>query len=177
MASDDSTSRITSGASISSFTWSRTPMSSLKLAVERFDGTGHFDMWQDEVIDSLFQQGLDIAIEEKKSDDIEEKKWSTINWTLEEKFLKKSGQNKVLMKKRLFRFDYQSGTIMNEHITMFNQLVADLLNLDVKFEDEDLALMLLLSLLDEFEHLESTLLHGKENVSLDAVCSVLYSHE
>jgi len=47
---------------------------------------------------------------------------------------------------------------------MFNLLVADLLNLDVKFEDEDLALMLL-SLLDEFEHLETTLLHRKENVS------------
>ena len=66
---------------------------------------------------------------------------------------------------------------MNEHITLFNQLVADLLNLDVRFEDEDLALMLLSSLLDEFEYLETTLLHGKENVSLDAVSSALYSHE
>jgi len=66
---------------------------------------------------------------------------------------------------------------MNAHITMFNQLVADLLNLDVKFEVEDLALMLLSSLPDEFEHLETTLLHGKENVLLDAVCSALYSHE
>ena len=37
--------------------------------------------------------------------------------------------------------------------------------------------MLLSSLPDEFEHLETTLLHGKENVSLDAVCSALYSHE
>ena len=43
---------------------------------------------------------------------------------------------------------------MNEHITMFNQLVADLLNLDVKFED--LALMLLSSLPDGFEHLETS---------------------
>jgi len=60
---------------------------------------------------------------------------------------------------------------------MFNQLVADLLNLDVKFEDEDLALMLLSSLPDKFEHLETTLLHGKENMSLDAVCFALYSHE
>ena len=60
---------------------------------------------------------------------------------------------------------------------MFNQLIADLLNLDVMFEDEDLALMLLSSLPDEFEHLETTLLHGKENVSLDAVCSALYSHK
>nr|XP_027109490.1 uncharacterized protein LOC113729387 [Coffea arabica] len=173
MASNNFTSRIISGASASSSTWSRTPMSSLKLA------------------------GLDIAIKEKKSDDIEKKEWSTINrlvcksirsylsreqkyafkneisawklWrALEKKFLKKRGQNKLLMKKRLFRFDYQSGTTMNEHITIFNQLVADLLNLDVKFEDEDLVLMLLSSFPNEFEHLEITLLHVKENVSLDA---------
>ena len=60
---------------------------------------------------------------------------------------------------------------------MFNQFVADLLNLDFKLEDEDLSLMLLSSLPDEFEHLETMLLHGKENVPLDAVCSALYSHE
>ena len=78
-----------------------------------------------------------------------------------------------MMKKRLFRFDYQQGTTMNAHITVFNQLVAYLLNLDLKFEDEDLALMLLSSLPDAFEHLETTLLHEKENVSLD-VCSDLY---
>ena len=48
--------------------------------------------------------------------------------TLEVKFLeKKSGQNKLL-NKRLFRFDYKPGTTMNEHLTMFNQLVANLLN-------------------------------------------------
>ena len=82
-------------------------------------------MWQGEVLDSLFQQGLDIAIEEEKG---------------QNRFLKKNGQNKLLMKKMLFRFDYQQGTTMNEHITMFNQLVVDLLNLDVKFEDEDLTL-------------------------------------
>ena len=47
------------------------------------------------------------------------------------------------MKKRLFCFTYIHGTTINDHITSFNQLVADLLNLDVTFEDEDLALMLL----------------------------------
>lgn len=80
--------------------------------------------------------------------------------------MKKNSQNKLLMKKILFRFDYRPGTSMNDHITAFNQLVANLLNLDETFKDEDLALMLLSSLPDEFEHLETTLLHGKEEVSL-----------
>ncbi|KAF3685317.1 hypothetical protein FXO37_00739 [Capsicum annuum] len=99
------------GALGSSSSWLRFPLSILKLAVEIFDGTGHFGMWQGEVLDSLFQQGLNIAIEEKKSE-----------------------------------------------------------------KDEDLALMLLSSILDEFKHLETMLLYEKENVSLD-VCSALYSHE
>ncbi|KAI3473518.1 hypothetical protein Pfo_031397, partial [Paulownia fortunei] len=96
---------------------------------------------------------------------------------LEDKFLKKSGQNKLLMKKRLFQFEYRPGTSMNNHITAFNQLIVYLFNLDVTFSNEDLALMLLLSLSHEFEHLETTLLHGKDDVSLVVVCAALYSYE
>ena len=96
---------------------------------------------------------------------------------LEEKFLKKSGQNKLYMKKRLFRFNYVPGTTMNDHITSFNQLVTDLMNMDVTFKDEDLALMLMGSLPDEFEYLETTLLHGKVDVSLSEVTAALYSYE
>ena len=177
-----------------------------RLMVEIFDGSGHFGMWQSEVLDALFQQGLDIAIEGKKPDNVGEEDWKTLNrlacgtirsclsreqkyafcketsasklmTALEEKFLKKSSQNKLHMKKRLFRFTYIPGTTINDHITSFNQLVADLLNLDVTFEDEDLALMLLGSLPEEFEFLETTLLHGKAAVSLSEVCGALYSYE
>nr|KYP39598.1 Retrovirus-related Pol polyprotein from transposon TNT 1-94 [Cajanus cajan] len=174
--------------------------------VEIFDGSGHFGMWQSEVLDALFQQGLDITIEGKKPESMGEEDWKTLNrlacgtirsclsreqkyafcketsasklmTELEEKFLKKSSQNKLHMKKRLFRFTYIPGATMNDHITSFNQLVADLLNLDVTFEDEDLALMLLGSLPEEFEFLETTLLHGKVAVSLNEVCGALYSYE
>ena len=62
----------TSTTSSSSF-FGRTAMTNARYTVEIFDGTGHFGMWQSEVLDALFQQGLDIAIEEKKPDDVEEK--------------------------------------------------------------------------------------------------------
>src|ERR1043165_1426315 len=52
-----------------------------------------------------------------------------------------------------------------------------MLNLDVTFEDEDLALRLLGSLPEEFEFLEMTLLHGKVAVTLSEVCGALYSYE
>ncbi|GMI94843.1 hypothetical protein HRI_003153600 [Hibiscus trionum] len=54
-------------------------MSNANFSVELFDGSGHFGMWQGEVLDSLFQQGLDIAIEEEKPADMVEKDWRTIN--------------------------------------------------------------------------------------------------
>ncbi|PHT72774.1 hypothetical protein T459_23559 [Capsicum annuum] len=75
----DPISNITPGASGSSSSWSRFPLSSLKLAVEIFDGTGHFSMWQGEVLDFLFQQGLDIAIKEKRPKEVEDRDWSIIN--------------------------------------------------------------------------------------------------
>ncbi|KAE8692332.1 hypothetical protein F3Y22_tig00110840pilonHSYRG00095 [Hibiscus syriacus] len=187
-------------------TSSSTAVTNVRFAVEIFYSTDHFGMWQSEVLDALFQQGLDTAIEGEKLDDVEEKEWKMINrltcgtiqsclsreqkyafsketsasklWkALEEKFLKKSGHNKLYMKKRLFRFNYVPGTTMNDHITSFNQLVTDLMNMDMTFEDEDLALILMGSLPYEFEYLETTLLHGKVDVSLSEVTVALYSYE
>ena len=86
-----------------------------------------------------------------------------------ESISKKSSQNKLYMKKRLFRFNYVPGTTINDHITSFNQLVTDLMNMDVTFKDEDLALMLMGSLPNEFKYLKTTLLYGKVVVSLNEV--------
>ena len=49
--------------------------------------------------------------------------------------------------------------------------------LDEKFEDEDKALLLLNSLPDEYGYLTTTLLHGKDSVTFDTVCSALYNFE
>ncbi|GJR03668.1 retrovirus-related pol polyprotein from transposon TNT 1-94 [Tanacetum coccineum] len=154
-----------------SLNWARPILTNARLAVEVFDGTSHFGMWQSEVLDALFQQGLDIAVEESKPEDVEERNWLTINrlacgtirsclsrekrydfsketsayklWVaLEEKFLKKNCQNKLFMKKRLFRFTYVPG-----------------------------------SLPEEYELLETNLLNGKDDVSLSELCTALYSKE
>ena len=50
-----------------------------QFVVEIFDSTWHFGMWQGEVLDVMFQQRLDIGIEEKKVDDVVDKGWATIN--------------------------------------------------------------------------------------------------
>ena len=45
---------------------SRARMANMRIVIEIFDGTGHFGVWQSELLDALFQQGLDIVIEEEK---------------------------------------------------------------------------------------------------------------
>ena len=66
---------------------------------------------------------------------------------------------------------------MNDHVNSFNKILADLLNLDERFEDKDKALLLLNSLSDEYDHLTTILLHGKDNVTFDVVCNALYNSE
>ncbi|KAH9659027.1 hypothetical protein KPL70_023708 [Citrus sinensis] len=189
----------------SSSSSARTTVTNAKFEVEKFDGTNNFGMWQCEVLDVLCQQELDVALEEKP-DVMDDNEWIKINrqacgtihlclakdqkysvmretsakklWeTLEEKYMKKSLENRLYMKKKLYRFTYTHGMSMNDHVNSFNKILADLLNLDERFEDEDKALLLLNSLPDEYDHLTTTLLHGKDSVTFDAVCSALYNSE
>ncbi|KAH9800324.1 hypothetical protein KPL71_000620 [Citrus sinensis] len=183
----------------------RTTVTNAKFEVKKFDGTNNFGIWQCEVLDVLCQQELDVALEEKP-DVMDDKEWIKINrqacgtirlclakdqkysvmretsakklWeTLEEKYMKKSLENRLYMKKKLYRFTYTHGMSMNDHANSFNKILADLLNLDERFEDEDKALLLLNSLPDKYDHLTTTLLHGKDSVTFDAVCSALYNSE
>ena len=81
------------------------------------------------------------------------------------------------MKKKLFRFTHQPGMSIGDHINAFDKILADLLNLDEHIEDEDKALLLLNSLPDEYEHLTTTLLHGKDKITLNEVTSALNNDE
>ena len=53
----------------------------------------------------------------------------------------------------------------------------ELLNVGVKFEEEDKSLLLLCSLLPSFDALVTTLLHGKETLEYGDMVSVLWSNE
>jgi cell division cycle protein 20 (cofactor of APC complex) len=47
----------------------------------------------------------------------------------------------------------------------------------VKIEDEDMAIVLLCSLPDSYDHLVTTLTYGKEKVQVDDVVAALLFHE
>ena len=91
--------------------------------------------------------------------------------------MNKSYENRLYLKKKLFRFQYKPGTIINDHIALFNKLVANLLNLEENVKNEDKALLLLTSLPDEYDHLVTTLIHGKDKVIFNEVYNALYNTE
>uniref|UniRef100_A0A2N9IA27 Retrotransposon Copia-like N-terminal domain-containing protein n=1 Tax=Fagus sylvatica TaxID=28930 RepID=A0A2N9IA27_FAGSY len=113
----------------------RTMVSNAKFEVEKFDGTNNFGMWQCEVMDVLVQQELDIALEDKP-EEMSTKDWEKINrqacgtirlclakdqkyfvmretkakelWKkLENKYMTKSMENRLYLKKNLFCFQFR----------------------------------------------------------------------
>ncbi|PON46508.1 hypothetical protein PanWU01x14_251540 [Parasponia andersonii] len=84
--------------------------------------------------------------------------------------MKKSNENRLYLKKRLFLLYVETGYT-------FNQLIVDLLNLDETFKDEDKEMLLIRSLSNELNHICITLLHEKEKLSFDEVSAALYNHE
>ncbi|GJY98970.1 hypothetical protein Tco_0516400 [Tanacetum coccineum] len=69
------------------------------------------------------------------------------------------------------------GRKISEHIDEFNKIVLDLANIEVKFEDEDIALFLLTSLPASYEHFVDTLLYGREELTLEDMMATLHLKE
>ncbi|GJZ08691.1 copia LTR rider [Tanacetum coccineum] len=96
---------------------------------------------------------------------------------LETLYMTKSLANKLYLKKKLYTFYMPAGRKIFEHIDEFNKIVLDLTNIEVKFEDEDLALLLLTSLPASYEHFVDTLFYGREALTLEDVMATLNSKE
>lgn len=58
---------------------------------------------------------------------------------LKDKFM--TPRDNIYPKNKLFRFQYRSGITMSEHLSDYNKIYADLLNLDMLILDEDKALL------------------------------------
>nr|GEW73529.1 retrovirus-related Pol polyprotein from transposon TNT 1-94 [Tanacetum cinerariifolium] len=96
---------------------------------------------------------------------------------LETLYMTKSLANKLYLKKKLYTFYMPARRKISEHIDEFNKIVLDLANIEVKFKDEDLALLLLTSLPASYEHFMDTLLYGREALTLEDVMATLNSKE
>lgn len=72
----------------------------------------------------------------------------------------------------------QEGTPIQSHLDEFNSIIIDLENLDIKIEDEDKAVLLIVSLPRTYKHFKEIMLYGnRETISLEDVKSNLMSKE
>ncbi|GJZ11970.1 retrovirus-related pol polyprotein from transposon TNT 1-94 [Tanacetum coccineum] len=71
----------------------------------------------------------------------------------------------------------KEGTSLKEHLDALNSILMDLKNVEVKIEDEDVALVLLVSLPLSFESFVSSFVVGKDTITLEDVRSSLHSRE
>ena len=180
-------------------------MTGAKFEIEKFDGTGDFGLWRVKMRALLIQHGCEAALEVLPANmdatekaELNKKAHSAMIlclgnkvlrevtgettaagvWSkLETLYMTKSLANKLYLKKKLYTFYMPAGRTISEHIDEFNKIVLELANIEVKFEDEDLALLLLTSLPASYEHFVDTLLYGREALTLEDVMATLNSKE
>src|SRR5436190_22605385 len=71
----------------------------------------------------------------------------------------------------------KEGTLILQHLNLFNKIVSHLLALEVKLEEEDKVLLLLGSLPPSYDHLVTTIMYGKETLELEDVGVDLINNE
>ena len=177
-----------------------------KFEIELFDGRNNFTLWQSTVKDLLIQRGLYATLEDKKPADVDNSKWedmklraaSTIRLALApeikydvleennpknlwEKLTKtyhsKSLANKLFLKKDLFGLKMEENGDLRDHLNRFNGLINQLNNLDEKLQDEDKAILLLVSLPNKYNNVITSLMVGKTKLTLDETTVVILEAE
>ena len=90
----------------------------------------------------------------------------------------KNHESRLQLKRRLYHFQMKKELSIDEHINNYTKLLTDLVNVDVKIEEEDKAVILLNSLPDEeYETFILTLINGRQTFNYSEVSAALVNYE
>jgi len=97
---------------------------------------------------------------------------------LEKKYLMKSIESRLLLKRRLYHFQLKKGLSIAEHMNNHTKLLTDLVNVDVGIKEENKMLFLLNSLPDEeYETFVLTLINEKQSFNYNDMSATLVNYE
>ena len=99
--------------------------------------------------------------------------------TLETLYASKTGNNKMFLLKQAMNLRYKDGSSISDHLNDFQGCFDQLSSMDIKFDDEVLALWLLNTLPDSWETFRVTLTNSAPNgvVSMQMVKSGVLNEE
>ena len=180
-------------------------MESSKIGIEKFDGSD-FDFWKMQIEDYLYQKDLHEALLGVKTDTmtmeqwklkdrqalgmiqltlsrnvafniIKEKKTSDLLKALSNMYEKPSIMNKVYLMRRLFNLQMSEGRSIADHINKFNMIVSQLSSVEINFEDDIKALILMSSLPESWDTVFAAIssFRGFDKLKFDEIRNVVLS--
>jgi hypothetical protein len=108
---------------------------------------------------------------------LEEKSAAALWLKLESICMQKDLTSKMHIKIKLFTHKLQEGGSVLMHISVFKEIVADLTSVEVKFDDEHLALLLLCSLPASYNNFQDTILYSHVELIVAKVYEALAAKE
>jgi len=85
--------------------------------------------------------------------------------------------NQLLLKEQFHNLRMDDGTKISDYLSNLNYIISELESIEVKIDDEDKALRLILSLPPSYNHLKPVLINGKESLSFEEVATKIISEE
>jgi hypothetical protein len=85
--------------------------------------------------------------------------------------------SRLHVKMKLFSHKLQEGAPVMKHLSIFREIVSDLVSIEVSYEDEDLALLLLVSLPSSFTNFRDTICISRDTITLAKVYEALQQRE
>jgi hypothetical protein len=132
------------------------------------------EKWKDRKALSLIQLHLSNNFLQEV---LQEKYTPTLWLKLESICMSKDLTSKLHAKMKLFSHKLQEDVSMMNNLSIFRGIVSDLLSMEVKYKDEDLALLLLVSLSSSFTNFCNTICISRDTLTLAEFYEALRQRE
>jgi len=132
-----------------------------------------------EELEEKAQSAIELCLAPHLLQEVLDKTTAVDLWArLEELYMTKSLANKIRLKERLYTYRMAECTPIKKHLNDFNLIIVDLESLDVKVEDEDKPILLVVSLSSSYKHFKEIMLYSNsDTISFEDVKSNLLSKE